>query len=76
MAKVGIDEQTIDESEQDFSEREHKPDVSFDTVAGYDNARMDQSLLPPPPTVFAPPQDYVQSTFTSAPVITEDTAKP
>lgn len=75
MAKVGIDEQTIDESEQDFSEREHKPDVSFDTAAGYDNARMDQSLLPPPPTVFAPPQDYVQSTFTSAPVITEDTAR-
>lgn len=33
---------------KDFSEslyiedNEHKPDVSFDTVAGYDNARMDQ----------------------------------
>nr|XP_034329306.1 protein SSUH2 homolog [Crassostrea gigas] len=85
MAKEGaaINEQTTNESEQVFikdvhiEDNDHKPEVNFDTVSGYDHTRTDESLLPPPPTEFTAPKDDVKPTFTftSAPVISEDTAR-
>uniref|UniRef100_A0A8W8IYX5 Protein SSUH2-like protein n=1 Tax=Magallana gigas TaxID=29159 RepID=A0A8W8IYX5_MAGGI len=85
MAKEGaaINEQTTNESEQVFikdvhiEDNDHKPEVNFDTVSGYDHIRTDESLLPPPPTEFTAPKDDVKPTFTftSAPVISEDTAR-
>lgn len=54
---------------------EAKPVIDFATVPGYDNVRLDKSLLPPPPVNYVIPQDQKQPDFMSAPVISEDTAR-
>ncbi|XP_062584371.1 protein SSUH2 homolog [Saccostrea cucullata] len=83
MTSVGPagDEDQVDESEPVVCEdlnaegSDVKPKIDFATVPGYNNVRLDQSLLPPPPTDYAPPKDWKQPDFMSAPVISEETAR-
>lgn len=83
MASIGheSDEDQVDESEPVVCEdlnaegSDVKPKLDFATVPGYNNVRLDQSLLPPPPTDYIPPKDQKQPDFMSAPVISEDTAR-
>nr|XP_022287873.1 protein SSUH2 homolog isoform X1 [Crassostrea virginica]XP_022287874.1 protein SSUH2 homolog isoform X2 [Crassostrea virginica]XP_022287875.1 protein SSUH2 homolog isoform X2 [Crassostrea virginica] len=83
MAKIGpIElEQNATEDEEDVlvdlngEDNDDKPDINFLPVPGYDNVRLDQSLLPPPPTDFIPATDQGQPEFMSEPVISEETAR-
>ncbi|XP_048747814.2 protein SSUH2 homolog [Ostrea edulis] len=83
MASVvpDADDDQVDESEPVVCEdlvaegSDAKPNIDFATVPGYNNVRLDQSLLPPPPMDYIPPKDQKQPDFMSAPVISEETAR-
>lgn len=52
-----------------------KPVIDFAIIPGYENVRLHESLLPPPPVDYIPPKNQEQQDFMSASVISEDTAR-